>query len=50
MSKRRIIKDKKIKSFLKNGGRDSARKDFFELLKRSARTSIKPKIKTPVKN
>jgi hypothetical protein len=37
MPKKRIIKDKKMKEFLRNGGRDSAKKDFFELLKRAAK-------------
>jgi len=36
MTKKRItIKDKKIKALLKKGGRKGAKKDFFELLKRS---------------
>jgi hypothetical protein len=36
MTKKRItVKDKKIKALLKNGGRKGAKKDFFELLKRS---------------
>ena len=33
--KRLIIKDKKIRALLKNGGRKGAKKDFFELLKRA---------------
>jgi hypothetical protein len=35
--KRIIIKDKKIKALLKKGGRQGARKDFFELLKRASK-------------
>lgn len=36
MAKKRIrIKDKKIRELLKSGGRKGAKKDFFELLKRS---------------
>jgi hypothetical protein len=36
MTKKRItIKDKKIKELLKKGGKKGAKKDFFELLKRS---------------
>jgi len=36
MQKKRLrIKDKKIKELLKNGGRKSAKDDFFELLKRA---------------
>ena len=36
MTKNRItIKDKKLKALLKKGGRKGAKKDFFELLKRS---------------
>jgi hypothetical protein len=30
-------KDPKIKEALKDGGRDNAKKDFFELLKRASR-------------
>jgi len=38
MPKNRItIKDKKIKELVKKGGRKGAKKDFFELLKRSAK-------------
>jgi hypothetical protein len=38
MTKNRItIKNKKIKELLKNGGRKGAKKDFFELLKRSVK-------------
>ncbi len=33
--KRFIIKDKKIRALLKNGGRKGAKKDFYELLKRA---------------
>ena len=35
--KKLVIKDKKIKALLKNGGRKGAKKDFFELLKRAVR-------------
>ncbi len=38
MTKKRItIKDKKVKALLKNGGRKGAKKDFFELVKRSVK-------------
>jgi len=38
MTKKHItLKDKKIKDLLKKGGRKGARKDFFELLKRSVK-------------
>ncbi|HSX09206.1 MAG TPA: hypothetical protein VLF93_03575 [Candidatus Saccharimonadales bacterium] len=36
--KKLVIKDKKIKVLLKNGGRKGAKKDFFELLKRAVQT------------
>jgi hypothetical protein len=32
------IKDKKIKALMKDGGRNNARDDFFELLKRAVRS------------
>ncbi len=32
------IKERKFKEFLKNNGREHAKKDFFELLKRAATT------------
>lgn len=35
--KKLIIKDKKVKILLKNGGRKGVKKDFFELLKRAVR-------------
>ena len=35
--KRQGIKDKKLRTILAKGGRNDARKDFFELLKRSVR-------------
>jgi hypothetical protein len=35
-------KDKRIKEVLKNGGREGAKEDFFELLRRAARP-LKPK-------
>lgn len=35
--KRLLLKDKKIKALLKNGGRKDARKDFFELLRRAVK-------------
>jgi hypothetical protein len=35
--KRLVLKDKKIKALVKNGGRGGAKKDFFELLKRAVR-------------
>jgi hypothetical protein len=38
MPKKRMIKDKKIKELLKKGGRNYAKKDFFELLKRIAKS------------
>jgi hypothetical protein len=38
MPKKRMIKDKKIKELLKKGGRSNAKKDFFELLKRIAKS------------
>jgi len=31
------IKDKKIRDVLRKGGRQGAKKDFFELLKRAAK-------------
>jgi len=38
MPKNRItIKDKKLKELLKKGGRKGAKKDFFELVKRSVK-------------
>jgi len=38
MTKNRIkVKDKKIKALLRKGGRKDAKKDFFELLKRSVK-------------
>lgn len=38
MAKRRIvIKDKKLKQLIKKEGREGAKKDFFELLKRATR-------------
>lgn len=39
MKKRIAIKTKKMKELLKKGGREGARKDFFELLRRAAKTS-----------
>lgn len=33
--KKIIIKDKTLKDLLKNGGRNGAKKDFLELLKRA---------------
>lgn len=39
MRKKIIIKDKKVKTLLKNGGRKEAKKIFFELLKRSLKSS-----------
>jgi hypothetical protein len=40
MTKNRItIKDKKIKALLKNGGKQGAKKDFFELLKRAVKNN-----------
>jgi hypothetical protein len=38
IKKRIRIKDKKIKDMLTNDGREQAKKDFFELLKRAATT------------
>ncbi|HEX7041646.1 MAG TPA: hypothetical protein VF189_00190 [Patescibacteria group bacterium] len=39
MKKKRIgVKNKKLRELLKKGGRENARRDFFELLKRAART------------
>ena len=35
-----IIKDKKIKALLKNGGRKNARRDFFELLRRAVKLTV----------
>ncbi len=35
--KRLMIKDKKVKALLKNGGRKGVKKDFFELVKRSVK-------------
>jgi hypothetical protein len=35
------VKDTKLKEFLKNGGREGSKKDFFELLKRVAKP-LKP--------
>ena len=35
--KRIIIKDKKLRELLRNGGREGARKDFFELLRRAVK-------------
>lgn len=35
--KRLVLKDKKIKALIKDGGRKGARRDFFELLKRAVR-------------
>jgi hypothetical protein len=35
------VKDKRIKTLLKKGGRKNARRDFFELLRRAARTEAK---------
>ncbi len=40
MTKKRFtIKDKKVKALLMNGGRKDAKKDFFELLKRSVKSA-----------
>lgn len=39
MKKRLITRDKKLREELKNNSRDEIRKDFFELLKRAARTT-----------
>jgi hypothetical protein len=33
------VKDKELKELLKKGGREGAKKDFFELLKRAAKPS-----------
>jgi hypothetical protein len=39
MQKKRLrIKNKKIKALLKDGGRNNAKDDFFELLKRAVRS------------
>jgi len=35
MKKKITIKDQKIKTLIKSGGRKGAKKDFFELLKRA---------------
>ncbi len=35
--KQPIPKDKKLKDFIKKGGREGAKEDFFELLKRAAK-------------
>lgn len=32
-----IIKDSKIKEIIKNGGKNGAKKDFFELIRRAAK-------------
>lgn len=41
MTKKRLtIKDKKLKTLLKDGGRKGAKKDFFVLLKRASTTPI----------
>lgn len=40
--KKVIIKDKRLKELLKNGGRQGARKDFFELLRRAVKAPITP--------
>jgi|WetSurMetagenome_2_1015567.scaffolds.fasta_scaffold00353_31 hypothetical protein len=37
MRKKLRIKNKKIKILLKDGGRNNAKDDFFELLKRAVR-------------
>jgi hypothetical protein len=37
--KRVIIKDKRLRALLKDGGRKGAQKDFFELLKRAVKNS-----------
>jgi hypothetical protein len=38
MSKKRlVINDKKLKELMKKDGRDGAKKDFFELLKRAVK-------------
>lgn len=34
--KKSSIKDKRLKQYLKQGGRSGAKEDFFSLLKRSA--------------
>lgn len=39
MKKKIRIKNRKIKELLKNGGREGAKKDFFELLKRAVKKS-----------
>ena len=40
MTKKRLtIKDKKVKELLKKGGRKDAKKDFFELLRRTVNPS-----------
>lgn len=38
MKKRLVIRNKKIKELLKKGGREGAKKDFTELLRRAAKT------------
>lgn len=41
MKKKIAIRSKKIKEHLNNGGRPDAKKDFWELLKRSVLTDNK---------
>jgi hypothetical protein len=38
LKKKILVKNKKIKELLKAGGRKGARKDFFELLKRTSKS------------
>ena len=39
MKKKRVkVKDKELKQLLKNGGRKGARRDFFELIRRAAKS------------
>lgn len=39
MTKKKVLKpkDKNLKEFLKRGGREGAKEDFFDLLKRAAK-------------
>jgi hypothetical protein len=39
MKKRMLIRSKKLREEIKISGREDVRRDFFELLKRAARTT-----------
>lgn len=49
MKKRLIPQDQKLKDWLKKGGREGAKQNFKELLKKAAQPLGQPNKKTPKK-